>query len=379
MIMPELKWVLSFVKKWAIVGLLLLCQNGRADDFELPAYFPFLPLTANRNQVPLTGEPSIVPSGFDKNSILFFFHKTSPTTYDPLGTGFIIRVASVHYPHIYIPIPFIGKDVMAFRPFYFVTAKHVLFDENGNLRPDVYLRFNNNTNGVSWAPLSPLITNHTFRVLFSTNKAVDMAIVTLNIPSRLPKTIPPALNWPNNIDIGGFDSSLLLTPKKMGQYEIREGYDMFFIGLFVQFYGSHRNYPIFRFGHLAMIPDEAISIAGQPPQKLFFMETSAYPGNSGSPAFFRTKRSIPILKVVNLLSSKSGEHDRIILAGIMEGEYRFPSDIIASNGKVPAVAMENAGIAAVVPATYIHEVLFSKDEIKNRKLLFKMLVPKGYF
>ena len=206
-----------------------------------------------------------------------------------------------------------------------------------------------------------------------------MAIVTINIPSKLPKVIPPDLDWPNNINIGGFDSSLLLTPQKMVQYEIREGYDMFFIGLFVQFYGSVRNIPVCRFGHLAMIPDEPISFAGLPPQKLFLMESFTYGGNSGSPAFFRTERSIPILKVVNLLSSKSGEHDRIILAGIMEGEYRFPSDIIASNGKVPAVALENAGIAAVVPATYIHEALFSKDEIKNRKLLLKMLKPKGYF
>ena len=218
-----------------------------------------------------------------------------------------------------------------------------------------------------------------FHVLFSTNKAVDMAIVAINVPSKLPKTIPPDLAWPNNINIGGFDSSLLLTPQKMVQYKIREGYDMFFVGLFVQFYGSYRNYPICRFGHLAMMPDEGISIEGQPPQKLFFMETSAYPGNSGSPAFFRTERSIPILKTVNLLSSKSGEHDKIILAGIVESEYRFPSDIVAPNGRVPAVALENAGIAAVVPATHIHEVLFSKDEIKNRKLLLKMMGPKGYF
>jgi hypothetical protein len=194
MTMPELKRTMNFVKKWAIVGLLLLCQNGRANEIELPAYFPFLPLTPNRNQVPLTGEPSTIPSDFDKNSILFFFHKISPTNYVPLGTGFIVTVSSLHYPHIYIPIPFVGRNVKVFHPPYFVTAKHVLFDENGNLRPDVYLRFNNKTNGISWAPLSPLITNQVFRVLFSTNKAVDMAIVTFNLPSKFPKTIPSGLD-----------------------------------------------------------------------------------------------------------------------------------------------------------------------------------------
>jgi len=381
MTIPELKRTIHLVKKWAIVGLLLLCQNGRAKEIELPTYFPFIPLTPNQNQVPLTGEPSTIPSDFDKNSILFFFNKTSPTNYAPLGTGFIVKVSSLHYPHVYIPIPFVGKDIVVFHPQYFVTAKHVLYDEKGDLRQNVYLRFNNNTNGISWAPLSALITNQVFRVLFSTNKAVDMAIVTYNLPSKIPKTIPVGLEWPNNISLGGIDASLLLTFEKMTDYEIKEGYDMFFIGMFVNFFGSNRNFPVCRFGHLAMIPDEGISIGGLPKQKLFLMETSVYGGNSGSPAFFRTERSIPILKVLNLLSSKSGEHDRIILAGIVEGYFSDPYEVDATIPpfKTPFITQGNAGIAAVVPATYIHEVLFSENEIKNRKLFFKQMVPKGYF
>jgi hypothetical protein len=252
---------------------------------------------------------------------------------------------------------------MVYHPWYFVTAKHVLFDEKGNLRQNVYMRFNNNTNGVTYVPLSPFITNQFFRVLFSTNKAVDMAIVTLNVPSKMPKTIAPELVFPNNITIAGIDSSSLLTSQKMAQYEIQEGYDMFFVGLFVEFFGSHRNFPICRFGHLAMMPDEPIN-----GQNLFFMETSAYPGNSGSPAFFRTERSIPILKTFNLLSSKSGEHDEILLAGIVTAFFGTPYN-----------AQANVGIATIVPATYISDVLFSKDEVNNRKLLFETFGPKGYF
>jgi hypothetical protein len=362
-----------------ILALLLQCQHAMAQEIELPAYFPFFPLTANQNQVPLTGEPSTIPSDFNKNAILFFFHKSSPTNYDPLGTGFIVQVASIHYPHIYIPIPFVGKNVLNFHPYYFVTAKHVLFDEKGDLRQDVYLRFNNNTNGISWTPLSALITNQWDRVFFSTNKAVDMAIVTMNLPSKWPKESSTNVYWPNNVSLSGFDSSLLLTPEKMAKYQVREGYDMFFIGLFVQFYGSYRNYPVCRFGHLAMTPDEGISVAGMPKQKLFLMETPAYGGNSGSPAFFRTKRSIPILKVLNLLSSKSGEHDKIILAGIVEGGFLFPSEVQIPNTPLRGYTEQNADMAVIVPATYINEVLFSKEEIQNRKLFFKTLKPKGYF
>jgi hypothetical protein len=367
---------LAIMKNALIIGLLLLCQYGIAEEIELPAYFPFLPLTPNQNQIPLTGEPSTIPSDFDKNAILFFFHKDG-TNYSPMGTGFIMKVSSLHYPHIYIPLPFVGKNAMVFHPWYFVTAKHVLFDAKGNLHPDVYLRFNNNTNGVTFVPITSQITNGALRVLFSTNTAVDMAIITIGFCSA--NTNVPIPYFPNNISMGTIDSSLLLTPEKMSKDEIKEGYDMFFIGLFVQFYGSNRNIPVCRFGHLAMIPDEPISFAGLPPQKLFLMETSAYGGNSGSPAFFRTERSIPILKTMNLLSSKSGEHDKITLAGIVEGDYLFPTELYVSNSLTSTPILENAGIAAVVPATYIHEVLFSKDEIENRKFLFKILKPKGYF
>jgi hypothetical protein len=78
-----------------IFALLLLYQHAMSEEIELPAYFSFFPLTANRDQVPLTGEPSIIPSDFDKNAIHFFFHKTSPTNYAPLGTGFIVQVNSI--------------------------------------------------------------------------------------------------------------------------------------------------------------------------------------------------------------------------------------------------------------------------------------------
>jgi hypothetical protein len=138
-------------------------------------------------------------------------------------------------------------------------------------------------------------------------------------------------------------------------------------------------FPFFPLTANQMIPDEGISVAGLPEQKLFLMETPAYGGNSGSPAFFRTERSIPILKVLNLLSSKSGEHDKIILAGIVEGGFLFPSEVQIPNTPLRGYTEQNADMAVIVPATYINEALFSKDEIKNRKLLSKMLMPKGYF
>jgi hypothetical protein len=128
MTISELKGTMNFLKKWMIVGLLLLCQNGRADEIELPASFPFF---AQHKQVPLTGEPSTIPSDLDKHAILFVFRKISESHYEPLGSGFIVDVPKIHFPHIFVPLPFIGRPTLIYHQWYFVTARHVLFDESG--------------------------------------------------------------------------------------------------------------------------------------------------------------------------------------------------------------------------------------------------------
>jgi hypothetical protein len=373
-IISQVENMKNSLKILALISSLFVFQYCVADDFYLPASAP-PPFSPVQKQVPLLGQPSGIPVDFDKNSVFFLFQKNG-AHYEPRGTGFTVDVTSLHYAHEFLYNPLFAH-VLSYHPYYFVTAKHVLFDRSGKFFPDMYMRFNNNTNGISYVPLTSQITNGAYRVLFSTNAAVDMAIVTWGFSSA--NTNAPFPDFPNNVNLVGLDSSLLLTPEKFSQFEIREGYDMFFIGLFVQFYGSYRNFPICRFGHLAMLPDEPISIEGMPPQKLFFMESAVYEGNSGSPAFFRTERSIPILKTFDLLSSKSGEHDKIILAGIVEGTYFFPTELNVSNTLAMTPILEHAGVGAVVPATYINEVLFSKEEINNRKLLLKRLEPHGYF
>ena len=42
------------------------------------------------------------------------------------------------------------------------------------------------------------------------------------------------------------------------EYNIAEGSDVFFVGLFATYYGEHQNVPIFRFGRMAMFPDERV-------------------------------------------------------------------------------------------------------------------------
>src|SRR5437867_3735040 len=96
----------------------------------------------------------------------------------------------------------------------------------------------------------------------------------------------------STLKLGSFKSSIVVDKNTFNLNGINEGSQMFFVGLFTPFFGANENLPIFRFGHLAMLPDEPIPMGSQGRRDLFLMETGAYPGNSGSPAFFLVKKGL---------------------------------------------------------------------------------------
>jgi hypothetical protein len=103
-----------------------------------------------------------VPVEFDQSAVQFIFTKISDSNYYPEGTCFTVEVITNHRPKntfrwglSYTPVlllPLFGKHTIAHQARYFVTAKHVLFDANGNLRPRLYMRADNQS-GVSYSTL----------------------------------------------------------------------------------------------------------------------------------------------------------------------------------------------------------------------------------
>jgi hypothetical protein len=141
---------------------------------------------------------------------------------------------------------------------------------------------------------------------------------------------------------------------------------VFFTGLFVAYYGEHRNNPIVRFGRVAMLPEDRIpwrTDATKPAEnvRLYLLETQSYGGNSGSPVFFslgadRNPGSLilgpPLIK----------------LAGIMMGTFNEPSPIGFAQTPTATIPFyrQNLGIAAVTPSYLLQEILFS-DEMKKAR------------
>ncbi|MCA1703536.1 MAG: hypothetical protein LC808_09870, partial [Actinobacteria bacterium] len=132
-------------------------------------------------------------------------------------------------------------------------------------------------------------------------------------------------------------------------YEVGEGDEVFFIGLFSEAPGRKRSQPIVRFGNISLMPREPLLLdlgegSGRIRADAYLVEARSWGGYSGSPAFVY----FPPDRHLDSLKSKGWGP---ALLGLVQGHYgieqevAFTGDILGS-GKVPV----NAGIAAVIPA-----------------------------
>jgi hypothetical protein len=252
----------------------------------------------------------------------------------PQGTGFFVTVKD----------PKVEDRIYA----YFVTAKHVLQTEDQKaFRSEVFIRLN----GVNGAPAElvklPLVAEGKEKnVYVHSDPTVDIAVV-------------PALPDQKRFQFKAVGEELLTTKEKFIALKIREGSEVFFTGLFAPFVDTKRIYPIVRFGRVALVSDERIDFAGVKAE-LYLMETSSYGGNSGSPVFFylgsdREPGSIVVGNPV------------LELAGVMSGRFNDAVAVEAVSTSITPFVRPNLGIAGVVPAYKLHEILFSPELVQFRE------------
>jgi hypothetical protein len=115
-----------------------------------------------------------------------------------------------------------------------------------------------------------------------------------------------------------------------------------------------------------MLTDEEIPWGNEGPENLYLMETQAFGGNSGSPAFF------------SFNNARNGGHPSVLLAGVVKGYFRDWSELQLINSSVTPYSSQHMGITAIVPAHYLYEILFSDEEKRFRSAVFKASFPSGY-
>lgn len=229
---------------------------------------------------------------------------------------------------------------------YLVTARHVLYKpKTKEFFDKVHIRLNKN-DGSSEVGIIPIkIHGDDKNVFFHTDSSVDLAVI-------------PFIADQSKFDFKFLPEEFITTKEDYSKLKIREGSDVFFTGLFTPYLGAEKNYPVVRFGRVALVTDEKIDWEGTKTE-LYLIEAGSYGGNSGSPVFFYlgSDRDPGSLVVGNPV---------LKLAGIMQGTFLDAQEIKVVNTKTTPISLSNMGIAAVVPAYKLHELLFS-EELKRQR------------
>lgn len=268
-----------------------------------------------------------------KSAVAFIFIAKEDGKLIPYGTGFFVGVKNTSDPNVYAT--------------YLVTAKHVLYKPKTTKFLDkVHIRLNNKNGGSEISAIPIKIKGKEQTVFMHSDPLVDIAVI-------------PCLPNQEKIDFKFLPDDMITTRETYKDLHIREGSEVFFTGLFTPHSKTKRNYPIVRFGRVALMTDEKIELEPGKEMDLYLIEAGSFGGNSGSPVFFylgsdRNPGGLvlgpPIIK----------------LAGIMQGTFRDRQEIKVVETKNVPISFSSMGIAAVVPGYKLHEILFGKELKKKR-------------
>jgi hypothetical protein len=132
------------------------------------------------------------------------------------------------------------------------TAKHVLQREDPGSHkktwlPEVYVRLNrkDGTSDLLKVEVSP--EGKQKNVFVDGDAAFDLAVMHASVD---PKTY---VTQPLSVD-------MITTEEDFKAIGIQEGSEVSFTGLFTPYIGTKKNYPIFRFGRVALLTDGKISV-----------------------------------------------------------------------------------------------------------------------
>ncbi len=269
-----------------------------------------------------------IPQDF-KKVVAFILTLNAEMKFIPWGTAFFVEV--VHPKN----------DNLVFT--YLVTAKHVLQTEDRkSWQPIVYIRLNKVDGGSEIIPMPIILSGDKRSVYLHPDNTVDIAVIPVRFGPL--KSI---------IDVKSIRSDMITTKDDFNNLHIEEGSEVFFTGLFSPFIGALKNYPIVRFGRVALITNEKIKFVDYE-ANLYLIETGSFGGNSGSPVYF-------YLGIDRYLGGVYAGPPIFKLAGIMSGTFRDIQKIeLIETSKIP-IAPSSMGIAAVVPAYKLHELLFGNE------------------
>ena len=180
----------------------------------------------------------------------------------------------------------------------------------------------------------------------------------------------------NSLDFTAIPVSSFATEDVMEGASIGPGDRTFTVGLFTRLQGQQANTPIVRTGNVAAIPNAtvAISLSGQiVDSEVYLIEARSMGGLSGSPVWVQETGSFSAPRATDW---KKGEpvtacvSTSMYLLGLMHGHWTIrpaEHDRVDFRTGGPVDDSIALGIAVVVPAKKILEILYHPDLVAMRK------------
>jgi hypothetical protein len=283
-------------------------------------------------------------------TVVFLGHKDpdEKTRFFYTDTGFMVSVPSAAPRQNYT---------------YLVTSKHGAL----KLGSEFIVRVNRKDGGAEDVP-----TGGKFQwYCHPSDPFVDVALGPLNFPI-------------NEYDYSCVPRSMFWTREDVERNDlIGLGDETFVAGLFPELEGKRRNSPIFHFGNLIGLPSEKIVIeiedGKKGPADAYLVEVRSIKGLSGSPVFLSKPLMIDLSGIVNYdhYVHPTGEVEDtppifyatgpFCFLGLMHGHWKYPLGDLAKF--FPAIEDGlHSGVAVVVPARKIAEVLDHPDLMQFRKI-----------
>ena len=234
----------------------------------------------------------------------------------PYATGFLVSVNNIYH---------------------LLTARHVIIDiKTGELRDDKLCAFFNlkGDRGIGTRRIKEIKTKFGVDWIFHSQAEVDIAIIPLGLD-------------PEKDDVKVMPDNLFLASDSL--FEL---YDVFFLSYQPGVKFGAKISPIIRSGTISLINED----------KTFYIDASAFPGNSGSPVFLKPSPIRFDEQRISIGGDKLGGK----FVGII-GEYIPYQEVAISTqtGRPRVVFEENTGLSKVWSVSFITTILES-DAFKGQ-------------
>ncbi len=217
---------------------------------------------------------------------------------------------------------------------FLVTNKHVYQNPKTKQNTaEVFFRFNTQDNASHYFKV-PLLKEDNTPLWFKHNRdEVDLAVLPIN-----PEEIVSA-----KIDYYFFHNTDIFYAKDFKTNNISTGEGLFVLGFPMSLSGKAKNFVIVRQGIIARVDEEVLN------EGYFYIDASAYPGNSGGPVVHKPE----IISINGTSTNSSAGLIGVISTGVTYTDLA----ISQQTGEARIMFTEQTGLVQVVPVELIFEII----------------------